>query len=119
MKRSSSLAGLIPPRRVYRDQRGLPWLETTLADLRYAARGLRNSPSFTIVAILTLAVGIGANTAIFSLVNQLLLHPKGIDHPERVVALRTRYGDQDRSITVASPQTFRGILKQVRTSSST
>ena len=75
----------------YRDQRGLPWLETTLADFRYAARGLVKSPSFTIVAVLTLAIGIGANTAIFSLVNQLLLHPPGIDHPERVVGLRTSY----------------------------
>jgi predicted permease len=75
----------------YRDQRGLPWLETTLADLSYAARSLKNSPAFTLVAVLTLAIGIGANTSIFSLVNQLLLHPPGIDRPERVVGLRTEY----------------------------
>ena len=83
--------GLDSTKESYRDQRGLPWIETTFADLRYAARSLKNSPAFTIVAVLTLAIGIGANTAIFSLVNQLLLHPPGIDHPERVVALRTEY----------------------------
>ena len=60
-------------------------------DLRYAFRTLRNSPGFAAVAILTLAVGIGANAAIFSVVNSLFLHPPGIPHPERVVALRAKY----------------------------
>lgn len=60
-------------------------------DLRYAFRQLRKSPGFTVTAVLTLALGIGATTAIFSLIQAVLLHPAGIGDPGRVVALRARY----------------------------
>ncbi|HWB95162.1 MAG TPA: ABC transporter permease [Bryobacteraceae bacterium] len=68
-----------------REARGTVWLETAMADLRFAIRTLRKSPAFTIAAIGTLALGIGANTAIFSVVNAVFLRPLSYTHPERVV----------------------------------
>jgi predicted permease len=93
-------------------------MNNLVRDIRYATRMLWKSPGFSVVAVLTLALGIGANTAIFSAVNALLLHPTGIPHPERVAAIRVRYEKLDlKSIVISAPDyAFARDNKQVFTS---
>src|SRR5215212_1642353 len=88
--RHAALRALGPLSRIEeecRDMRRTRWIETFLQDLGYGARSLRLSPAFTFVAALSLALGIGANTAIFSLIDALLLRSLPVRAPEELVAL--------------------------------
>ena len=86
--------------------RGGGMLETFLQDLRYAARMLAKSPAFTAVAVLTLALGVGANTAIFSFVEAVLLRALPFRHAERTVVLWENNRVENRPHNVLSPANY-------------
>src|SRR3954463_2026704 len=69
------------------DNRGLPFVETTLQDLRYGVRALRKSPAYSLVAIATLAIGIGAGTSVFSVVGAVLMRPLPYSTPDQLVRI--------------------------------
>ena len=71
-----------------RDARGVSWLESLVADLRYGARALVKHPGYALLAVLTLGLGIGANTAIFSVINGVLLKPLPYEHGDRLVVVQ-------------------------------
>ncbi len=83
-----SFGGVEQAKELYRDQKGLPVIETTLQDLRFGLRMLRRSPGFSVLAILCLTLGIGANAAVFSWVEGILFRPyPAVSHQERLLAL--------------------------------
>src|SRR5438067_3240409 len=80
--------GVEQAKELHRDERSLVWLEHAWQDLRCASRSLAKSPGFTLVAVITLALGIGVNTTLFTAFNALALKPLPVADPNEVVRLK-------------------------------
>lgn len=100
------LGGVTQVTQRYRERRGLPLLENLVRDLRFAVRMLRRNPGFTAVAVATLALGIGVNTAIFSVVNAVILRPLPFPEPARLVLIWATNMETGRTEDVASYPDF-------------
>ncbi len=102
--------GIAQAMEAMRDQQGFPWLVDLAGDVRHALRSLLRTPVFTAVALLTLALGIGGNTAIFSIVNAVLLKPAPFPDADRLVMFMTV--SPNGRVTVASPAGFQHLRTQ-------
>jgi predicted permease len=99
-----SFGGVEQTKELYREQRGLPMIETTVQDLRFGLRILRRSPGFSALAILCLTLGIGANAAVFSWVEGILFRPyPAVSHQERLLAVGGTERDEPRGTPLSWP----------------
>jgi predicted permease len=94
--------GTVQAMEALRDQRGLPWLQDLATDLRYGCRMLAKNPGFTLVSVLSLAIGIGANTAVFSFADTLLLRPLTVPRPSEVLTVGSTSPTTTRQVLLAS-----------------
>src|SRR5262245_57808952 len=97
-----AFGGLEQAKERSRDARGVRWLEELWQDLRYSLRMVLKKPGFTLVAVITLALGIGANTAIFSAIDALLLNPMPFPELDRVVAVWEKGLEVERTETTVA-----------------
>ena len=92
-----TFGGVTQTREAYRVRRGLPLIDEFARDLRFSTRQLRRSPGFALTAILTLAFGLGANTAVFSLINGLLLRPLPVPHADELALIHIERSTDSQS----------------------
>lgn len=106
------LGGVTQVQELHREQRGLPMLETLFHDLRFGARMLFRNPGFTLIAIVTLALGIGANTAIFSVTNALVLRPFDFPDLDRLASVYATAPQQGNYLSGVAPADFVDLRRQ-------
>ena len=101
--------GMQQARELHRESRGLPWLDILMQDLRFTLRILKRDRGFTTVAVLILALGIGANIAVFSVVDTILLRPLPLRDPQqlvRIVEKNPQSGESSKTYTADATQDF-------------
>src|SRR5918993_2661070 len=99
----------------HRDRRGLPALESVIQDVRHALRGLLRNRAFALACVLTLALGIGVNSAIFSVVNGVLFAPLPYDRPEQLITIWTSHPEIRRQANAMSRENARDLERTMTT----
>src|SRR5689334_9891768 len=106
--------GLLQSREQHRDARSLPFIEVAIQDLRYAVRMLRRERAFSFVAVIILGLGIGANAAVFSIVNAILLQPLPFENPRELVWIEQAKATSGLSSATYSVDAYEGFRARNR-----
>src|SRR5271156_5293649 len=106
--------GVVQAKEQQRDARGLPWLDGLLQDLRFAFRTLGRDRGFTVIAVIILGLGIGANITVFSVVNTILLRPLPLHNPQELVRILSKKGSGGESSMTYSADAMEELQRQNR-----
>ncbi len=108
----AQFGGMQQARELHRESRGLPWVDVLMQDLRFTFRTMRRDRGFTVIAVLILALGIGANVAVFSVVNTILLRPLPFRDPQqlvRIVQKNAKAGESSKTYTADATEDFQHL----------